>query len=221
MALTFSCEKLIIVEGGSDKAFFKGLLTNRNISGIDVICPWDMENGLEGEDAIKQLLNAIVIHKNFLRLKKILIVVDSDDDPRSRFEKFKTVLSKTNPFSGNRKYPVPNNADEFASAEGSPQVAIKLLPTSNASGAMETLCWDAAILNYQSIQPCIEAFSKCVGADKWLPQKLAKFKLRSLISTQYPTNPDLPTTRLWEKAPEIVPLESKSFDQLAVYLSNL
>jgi hypothetical protein len=221
MALTFNCEKLIVVEGGSDKALFKGLLANRDITGFDVICPWDMEQGLEGEDAIRQLLDALPVNRNFVKLKKILIVVDSDDDPVAKFGKFVSVLNNTRPFSGNCRYPVPNAPNELASVAGSPQVAIMLLPSSTSCGAMETLCWDAAIPNHKSIQACIEAFASCVGADKWAPQKLAKFKLRSLISTQYQSNPDLPTTKLWDKAPDIVRLDSAAFTPLSDYLASL
>ena len=221
MAITLSCEKLIVVEGGSDKALFNGLLNNRNIIGFDVLCPWDMEKGLEGEDAIRHLLDAIVISRNFEKLQKILIVIDSDDNPDDKFKKFQAVLSKTKPFSDGNRYPIPNNPNEFSPAGGGLQVAIQLLPTPQATGAMETLCWNAAIAHCQSVQSCIDEFANCVGAHNWSPQKLAKFKLRSLISTQHQSNPDLPTTYLWEQAPTIVPLESNIFDPLAEFLANL
>ena len=118
MALNISSNKLLIVEGSSDKALFVNLLANRNLEGFDVICPWDMGGKLEGEDSIKQLLDSLPTHRNFDRVEKIIIVVDADNDAQEKFKKFKKkIISETEPFSGSgKKYPVPNDLNTFATS---------------------------------------------------------------------------------------------------------
>lgn len=222
MAIKITCEKLILVEGSSDKALFENLLSIREIQGFNVFSPWDMGTKLEGEDSIKHLLDALPVHREFDSVKKILIVIDSDNDPAEKFTKFQNLLSETKDFSGRiGRYPIPVNPDIFASSENSPSIAITTLPCNNATGAMETLCLQAAFEKSSDTAHCIEAFSYCAGTHEWSPQKLAKFKLRALISTMHTKNPDLPTTYLWECAPHIVPLNSTVFDALAKFLKEI
>jgi uncharacterized protein DUF3226 len=220
--IILNASKLILVEGSSDKAFFQALLKNRGINDFEVNSPWDMGNNEEGEDAIKILLDLLPVHPNFENVKKIIIVVDSDNDPIEKFRKFQAIIQNTNVFSGkSEKYPVPTSLKNFASANNCPDVAVVLLPDSNTNGAMETLCLQAAIPNYPKISTCIDNFVNCINANEWSPQKNSKLKLRTLISSQYPKNPDLPTTRLWEVAPDIVPLNSPIFDNLANFLAGI
>lgn len=222
MPIKITCKKLILVEGSSDKAFFEKLLENRNIEGFNVFSPWDMGTKLEGEDSIKHLLDTLPIQRGFDAIERILVVVDSDTDPVEKFNKFKKLLSETKVLSGRTgRYPEPITPNIFESSGNGLSVAIMTLPCSSSTGAMETLCLQAAMPQFPAAANCIDAFVTCAGADLWSPQKLAKFRLRSLISTQHDKNPDLPTTYLWDCAPNIVPLSSAAFDVLADFLNNI
>ena len=186
MPIKINSSKLILVEGLSDKEFFKGLLTNRSINGFEVYAPWDMGKKEEGEDAIKILLNLLPLDPNFEKVKKILIVVDSDNSPTDKFAKFQKIIRDTDAFSGRtEKYPVPTNLSAFASAVNCPEVAIMLLPNDTTNGAMETLCLQAALPKLPDIATCIDAFVTCIDADNWSPQKNSKLRLRALISSQH------------------------------------
>lgn len=208
--------KLIIVEGRSDEALFKNLLLTRGLTGFDVWCP---ENG-GGEDNIIHVLNGVIADPNFPRLEKILIVVDSDENGIDKLSKFQQIIRNCNTIDGDNRYPVPTALCEFASNPNVPSIAIKVLPTQD-NGAMESLCWEAGLEGKVDLVNCIDAFVECCNFQDWTPQKIAKLKLRLLISAQFSQNPDLPTTRLWDVAPEIVPLQASVFDDIVQYLVRL
>ncbi len=222
MAITLNGTKLLLVEGSSDKAFFDNLLKERNVQGFDVFCPKNADKTLGGEDAIKHLLKALPLSKDFYKIEKIIIVTDADCDSSQKFNKFQQLLNNTDKISGtNDKYPVPTAPYEFATSASNLSVAVMTLPLYESTGAMESICLAAAMPIFPVEMECINNFVSCISAHQWSPQKLAKLKLRSLISTQYKKNPDLPTTYLWIEAPEIVPLESEVFDPLIEYLKQV
>lgn len=219
MPIDIHNKKLLIVEGASDKKFFINLMKNRNIQGFDVFCPWDMGKKHEGEDSIIHLLNALPMNRNFFKVEKIIIVIDADNNSDEKFNKFKSIVTKTKEFSGtNEKYPVPNAPNLLAPSPKGLSVAILTLPYSESEGAMETLCFRAAITKFPEVKNCINIFANCAGVEEWSPQKRDKFKLRSFISMKCQKNPDLPTTYLWDDNPDIVPLDADVFNSLADYL---
>jgi hypothetical protein len=216
--------KLLVVEGHSDRKMIGSLLSDRVIPDIDVLCPSSMGGMLEGEDAIKQLLDAIAGARGFSRLERLVLLVDSDDSPQEKFKKMQDVLRATTSLNidgGSVRYPVPDALGIFANAPSMPSVAISLLPSNDQVGAMESLCWQAGSALRQDLSACIAEFGDCVGIGKWLPQKQDKFKLRCLISSACVVNPDLPTTKLWEKVPDLVPLNSPVFDPLTAFLKGI
>ncbi len=198
------------------------LLSKRDITGFDVCCPMDHDGKLGGEDAIRELLDGISFDKNFGRLEHLILMIDADDDPVAKFSKMQSVLQKTQPISNSGlRYPVPTAVDTFVSVAGAPSVAITLLPGGGRAGAMESLCWQAGVTDHQELVKCINEFGNCVGISGWLPQKQDKFKLRCLITGANQTNPDLPTTQLWNEVPELVPVDSAVFDALASFLKSI
>lgn len=216
--------KLLIVEGHSDREMIGSLLSTRAIPDIDVLCPASMGGMLEGEDAIRQLLDAIAGSSGFGRLERLVLLVDSDDNPQEKLKKMQDVLRATTPLNiagSSGRYPVPDAVGIFANEASMPSVAISLLPSDGQVGAMESLCWQAGSALRQDLSACIVEFGNCVGVGQWLPQKQDKFKLRCLISSACSVNPDLPTTKLWEKAPDLVPLNSPVFDPLAAFLQSI
>lgn len=216
--------KLLIVEGHSDRIMIGSLLSKRIIPDIDVLCPASMGGMLEGEDAIIQLLDAVAGSRGFSRLERLVLLVDSDDNPQEKFQKMQAVLRATTPLKigGSLiRYPVPEALGTFANETSTPSVAISLLPSDGQVGAMESLCWQAGSAARQDISACISEFGDCIGIGQWLPQKQDKFKLRCLISSACSVNPDLPTTKLWEKVPDLVPLDSPVFDPLAAFLQSI
>ncbi|SFF12905.1 DUF3226 domain-containing protein [Nitrosomonas sp. Nm166] len=222
MPIHVSNKKLLIVEGKSDKAFFRNLLQKRNIQGFDIFYPGDSDSNLEGEDAIKQFLDALPIIRNFNVIEKIIIVVDADNDSNKKFEKFKRILTETKEHpTGNERYPVPNCLNSLSTSKNGLSVAIVTLPYDESTGAMETLCWRAAMSKFSEFEDCINTFVDCAGVKSWSPQKRDKFKLRSYISIKCEKNPDIPVTNLWKHNPNIVPLESEVFNPLVNYLEKI
>ena len=227
MPLKLTQRKLIVVEGLSDKAFLEAFLPQRGLDHFDVFAPWEMGNRLEGKDAIPNLLDAIQTQRTFwsLPVEKVVVLVDSDEDPAAAFAQTQAALRKIAPALDNAKqaldWPIPAAPDTPASTAGMPDVVIRLMPDSQHSGAFETLCWEAGISANPNHAACIQAFADCVDTSAWLPQKQSKFLLRALVSASAPKNPDLPTTKLWEKMPNLVPVNSTVFDSLAAFLAAI
>jgi hypothetical protein len=211
--------KLLIVEGKSDRAMITALLSKHDIAGIDVFSPFDHNGTLGGEDAIRQLLDGIAADRNFGRLERLVLLVDADEDPGGKLTKMQNILRSTQPVtSAGLRYPVPTALDTFVGATGVPSIAVSLLPGGGQLGAMESLCWQAGSAPNNRLIECITAFGDCVGIADWSPQKRDKFKLRCLITSACAVNPDLPTTNLWTEVPELVPLDSPVFDPLVAFI---
>ncbi|MBF0425461.1 MAG: hypothetical protein HQL66_06555 [Magnetococcales bacterium] len=220
--------KLVIVEGRSDQCLIQHLMDHHEISGIQVLCPGDLNEQFGGVEAIVKLLGALKLNREFHQVQGILLLIDADEKPGDQFTKIRSLLQ--NAPGG---WPVPDKLGQPARKEGIPAVTVHLLPDNETPGAMETLLWNAAVkvADRQKLVECIETFEQCIHAyhgeqrhdEKWLPQKRDKLKFRCLISAVNPKNPDLPTTRLWEgeETRALVPLDSPVFDSLVNVLQGM
>ncbi|MBF0098403.1 MAG: hypothetical protein HQM04_15235 [Magnetococcales bacterium] len=182
---------------------------------------------MDSIDKLVSTLNALQPGIVQSDLRQLLILVDADANPQEQFNKIQASIRLAEPFTldGVRTpYPIPAQPDQFAQGQDIPSIAISLLPGKEAQGAMESLCWQAGVAGRGELQACIEAFGNCVGFTVWPPQKQDKLRLRCLITALNKTNPDLPTTRLWDEENiklALVPLNSPIFSPLVELLKTV
>jgi hypothetical protein len=83
MALVLKEELVLCCEGEADRQFIRKLIENRGLRPFDMPFP---TNQLHGNKAFGGMLEAIRGDKaNFPRIKGVLIVADSADDPATLF----------------------------------------------------------------------------------------------------------------------------------------
>ncbi|ACX95780.1 DUF3226 domain-containing protein [Halothiobacillus neapolitanus] len=128
-------EVVIICEGAADRNFFRKLIEKRKeLPGIDVPFPVPGKD-LGGINAFQHWLKAIRGDRHaFSRIKGVLLVADSADDPLLTFNNICTQITHAT------GYAIPTKLDEVTPhAAGSPQVSVITIPTSDKPGGLESL----------------------------------------------------------------------------------
>jgi len=95
-----------------------------------------------------------------------------------------------------------------------------MIPTAGAAGALETLCLEAAARANPATMACVEQFAECSNISNWTRSKQDKMKLRALIAALHKTNPDLSLASLWDKNPDLIPLNDAAFTPIADVLAG-
>ena len=94
------------------------------------------------------------------------------------------------------------------------------MPWTGVSGALDTMCWDAASKKRAAIGGHVDQFATNTAASAWPVTKASKMKLRSLISASHIDNPYLSPTYVWHDGTDLIPLDDPAFDQVAAFLSG-
>ena len=213
---------LALCEGEHDRELLTELLNRRGIGGIEV---WSNEtiSGHGGNGAFGHALDALA-GGAIGKVRAIVIVTDCDSDPGRAFAAIQEQIRGATIFEGPpaRSYPVPNRPYEYA--EGNPAIAVILIPGTDRSGALETLCLDAARQAAPTLADCVDAFAVCAGVPSWQSEnRRDKMRFRSLIAAGYEANPEISPTRFWSEGPghTIVPLDHAGFDRISDFLCEL
>jgi hypothetical protein len=202
---------LILGEGDSDSAFFKNLCEKRNIAGFQC------EN-VGGKQKFQSYLEALEGRTGFDRLKAILLVADSDDDPDERFDSVRKQIKKA------KNFPHPDNPLTLAKRSGCCSTAIMMIPFGAygpTRGCLETILYPAACTALRHLVACVDDFCRCTGADRWGSRtSVDKLKLRALLSVAWSDDPNLNLPNLVSLAKGLIPLENNVFDPIADYLNR-
>lgn len=213
--------RLILCEGPHDAAFFRQLITERALPDFHVRC----DSAHPGKDGFGFALTGIGSLTGFQRIKHIIIATDSDNNPNDSFghviDKIKD-SEYLDPATGRaRKYQVMPKAPHVQ-AGNSPSLSVLLIPWLDRSGALETLCLEAAARNNETALACVYTHAVCTGADAWGAETAkAKMRLRALICSTYEQGPDIGLGNIWRDEPNLVPINDDAFDQIADFLSAI
>ena len=166
--------RLMIVEGKEDQEFFIQLAMHMN-----VIDGWPLHiEQLEGKGNFREYLLALARHPRFGELTAIGVVRDADFGTNS-FQSMRDTIQSANDVSP-RQLPVPQRTIELA--EGTPSLAVLVLPSSEREGMIEDLIMD--VFREDPVKVCVDAFFNCLReSDIAISQeKHSKARLRTFIT---------------------------------------
>src|ERR1700733_8099961 len=149
----------IICEGKADEVFFRRLLQASG-KAVHVACPKPDVDGASGKSAIRRRL--IGLQAQFDTLTRVVLLVDSDDDPAQALTDAKEELNQANLANPAKQYPVPTTVNLLAGT-GALQTAIVLVPTSATKGCLDTLLLPSFEQRYTGVPlACVNDFCRCV-----------------------------------------------------------
>jgi len=212
---------VLLCEGMHDAQFFKHLIDVRNLPSFLVASCGFIAGAPPGRDGIDHLtkaLDALVAIPGFPQLEAILIVADNDSDPAAAFNKVRQLIGATADIKPQRRYAIPNAPLTKSGLQ--PTMVVMMHPWTGVPGALDTLCLTAASNKEPAKSVCVDIFAKCAQSDKWPPTKVAKMKLRSLLSATYESDPYISPAWVWRDGTSLVPLHDSVFDQIATFMQG-
>ena len=209
--IAFNSPWLILCEGEGDEAFFRHLIDERRLPAFEIQRP----KPLGGKTSFGQRLSGLKTHPDFKRLQGILIVSDNDDDPKAAFQNIRDQVA----WAG---FGVPDKPLEAARAPDLPAIVIAMLPWSDQSGDLESVCLIAASEMRPDIAACLDAYCGCTKASMWKPSKLSKMRMRCFLSAACEVDPNTSLVYAWsgEGRGVLIPLAHSCFDGIAGVLAN-
>lgn len=185
MPLRLTQEHVILCEGLADQNFLRKMQEHRNgMPAFDMLPPQEHFGSTNFDRMLVALRGDPTA---FARLRGVLIVADSHDDPQQTFDQIKVQIERAG------KYPVPNKLLEIAPRTADhPAVCVMLLPDEGNPGGLETLCF-----RYLTRQPhdwikgCIEAFLRCdrIEAHTWGSETLDKSRYECAVAATNRADP--------------------------------
>jgi hypothetical protein len=219
--ISFVHSRLIIGEGPHDAAFFRVLLANRKLPAAHIHFTEELSR-MPGKSGFGESLARIRNLTGFSNLKHVVLVTDSDKNARGSFQEVADLVRNVRaPALGEPPHSYPIPTEQHKRANGNPSITILMVPWKGKVGALETLCFEAAIRNRPAEAKCVDQFAKCARTNTWSPQKRAKMNLRSLITSIHERNPDIGFGKIWEDAPDLIPISDTAFSQIAKFLSKI
>lgn len=208
----------LVCEGKADEVFFSRLLRASG-KNVDVRCPKkDDPNGGLGKDAIHKTLNGL--QAQFDKITRVVVLVDSDDDPTKAFTDACGELTKANAKNVAKPYPVPANVNTVATLAGSPDTAILVIPI-GAQGCLDTLLLPSFEQQFPDDINCVDDFCDCMADAQRGPTKDSTLRLRTLIASAYPRKPGISLANLLEEGHCPISLAHTSFDPVRHALVGL
>lgn len=216
MPLELKEQLVLLCEGDADKNFFRKLLQKRpGLPKFDIPFPFE---GLGGKAAFASMLRAIRGDRHgFARIRGVLIVADSADDPAASF---RTIRDQIREAEG---YGVPTAPLEVThGSAGYPPLAVMLLPDEATPGGLETLCIQEMVPKTPWITPCVEQFLRCdqIQAHTWPPEKLDKARYHSMVAALYRDDPGRALSYAFKDPTPLISVEAPCFNDVELRLRN-
>ena len=216
--IAIESNRLILCEGSQDQAFFRHLISDRNLPSFDVVFPGHPRTDLGGTSGFGQMLEALSTNPGFRNLTEILVVADNDDSPPDRFNFIAQQIG------GAEGFTAPQHPLEVARAPGVPPLVVMMIPWVDERGALETLCLESAYAESHEIRECITRYAECTSASNWSSgTSQDKMRLRCILSSRCEDDPNTGLAFAWskKKCPRLIPLNHGCFDRVASFLANL
>jgi hypothetical protein len=197
---------VVVCEGYSDARFICALLKHKELNDYEVGCP-----SRSGWKNISEYLKGIKTRDLIQRvLRGVLVITDSDDDPKKQFHMAAEALRSA-------EFPAPSKP---FSIEGDPlRSAIFVMPGKGATGTLEHLLVEAALRNNPSLGDCLDKFLDCTRTrELGTPNQQAKIRMSSLVSAFCIENPWASAGVMWSEKGNPVPIESEVFNQVSDFL---
>ena len=176
-------------------------------------------NGGLGKTAIHKRL--IALQTKFGTITRVVVVVDSDDDPAQAFTDAAGQFNKANTANPAKPYPVPVAANTVATLVGSPDTAIVLVPGVGIQGCLDSLLLPSFEQRFPDRINCVNDFCTCMNDPDRGVTKDATLRLRALIASAYPKKPGISLANLLEEGHCPVDLAHPSFNTIRANLVAL
>lgn len=137
--------KLLLVEGSHEKKFFSRLLSNMNVTDIQVVA-------VEGEHNFAPNLRNLPSDEKFDEVVSIGIVRDADKSFKAKMTSIQDALRRA-------KLPVPTSPLE---PTGTPKINIFIMPNNADDGALEKLCMET--VSDDPVIQCVDDYFNCLQA---------------------------------------------------------
>jgi uncharacterized protein DUF3226 len=200
--------RLLICEGEKDKLFFHHFIEVRKLPRFHI-------RAAGGKDRIGLTIENYKIEpkSNFPSIGSILIVVDNDDDPQSRFDRVCEQINEVFPGTAADK--------PLKKSKKSPFCTVLMVPWENEHGTLEQLVHGAArAASGKSHSSAVDNFLATVQAYKWESKsRYAKAWLRSSLAVRC-TDPFVPLGEVFRNHQDLIDLKHKSLDRIASILAS-
>jgi hypothetical protein len=197
--ITYS--KVLVVEGSDAFGFFKALLRH-----LDLLTEVEIRN-FGGVDNLAKYLGTLVATSGFTSVTSLGIVRDAEANAAFAFQSVCGSLRQAN-------LNVPQQP--MATAEGSPQVSVFILPDCVNSGMLETLCLQA--VNNDPAMPCVGGYFACLERQGIVPpDNKPKAQLHTFLASR--PKPDLLLGQAAHAG--YLQLDNPAFEQLKQFLHAL
>jgi hypothetical protein len=209
----------LVCEGKADEVFFRRLLADMG-KVVHVQCPKLETDGAMGKEAIRRRLEALQTKFGFIT--RVVIAVDSDDDPATAFTAAQREIEQANLANPHKRYPSPATSNTIATLAGSPDTAIVLVPDDAARGCLDTILLPSFETMYAGdTLRCVDEFCRCTTNPVRGHTKDSKLRLRALIAATQARNPGVSLSFLLEEKNCPIPITDASFSSLRTRLATL
>lgn len=211
-----------ICEGKADVDTFARLVRKRSIRNLSFVCADSSCAGF-GKDYFFQVLNGLTVLRGFDRLKGIMIIQDSDDDPSNALREIGNQVKKANRAEElpENKFSRPSELLKPSFSVNRPPILAVTIPWIDRTGCLETLVLPSVEQTYPAILECLEDYSRCTGnVLQWSASKQAKMRLASLIAAICKKDPTCAIQNMWSKEEFKDLLDHESFDQIDELFRN-
>ena len=202
---------LVVCEGPSDCGLIDRLIDANRIIGVQSRYPKSLDAG-DGFDAIPKLLTLLKDAGQLSNLDCLVLLVDANGEPQSRFDKSKDMLAAIG-------FTVFAPFDFYV---GAPTAAVWFIRGQGKTGCFEHLLLDAVANSDPTLIAAVDAFAAAVGKPtSWSANKQAKMRVHALIAACCKEDPASSLAWVWNKQGNPFPLNNGVFDGLVNLLQRL
>lgn len=221
----FHGKRLIFCEGVEDAGFLRNLRNERELGEFDIRVVQDF-GGVSGNTGFSTAIKNSVTVPGFASFQHLVLVADCDEHQGKSFKSLCSQLRDANKdINVGGRFSIPKGPGIASS--GYPRVTILLLPWLGGKGALETLLWEAmkSMPSFSKTIECVEDLCRCTGIGqgrhKWNQAKLDKARVHSALAVSNKHNPALGLSKLWKRAPHLIPVQNSVFDGIANALMSI
>ena len=147
--------KMLLVEGESDRRFFKALLGR--LSAIETV----QVEPYGGKSKLRNFLRLLQVSPDYQEIDSIGITRDADQSSASAFQSVRDLLASAG---------LDAPAGPKTPTGGKPRVSVYILPDCKSAGMLETLC--LAAVKDDAALPCVEQYLRCLAEIARMPSRI-------------------------------------------------
>ena len=211
---TFDLPYLIICEGYDDCCYFNALINARALRRCCIHHTGRSRHARGGKFLFGDSLRAARVARTWRNIRKILLVVDCDDNQTASFD---TVCDQVERVFDKR----PAALGSPLNIDGTRLLAIITTPFAGQTGHLETLCATAARAADAAVAGHTSHFAAMAGVDGWgNALREEEMWLRANLAARNQAHPAIHLGNAFSEAPALIPLGNAAFNDHANFLAS-